>query len=123
MGACDSAVEQPLGIEVAGVGTVYPAGRVTCATVDRCGDVLDEVNAWLGQWEGDRSSWSVDLHEPRTMEGGTIDRSGGSTWIAVVTFDDGTHTAVMVGCGEGIVPTCSSSDGSGRAHRSEVPKK
>jgi hypothetical protein len=57
------------------------------------------------------------------MEGGTITRSGGATWIAVVTFADGAQTAVMVGCGEGIMATCASADASGRAHRSEIPEK
>lgn len=121
--ACESAGDPSLGIEVAGVGTFYPASRVTCEIVDRCGDVLDEVGAWLGEWASDRTSWSVELHEPRTIDGGTITRSGGATWIAVVTFEDGTQTTVMVGCGEGIMATCASADASGRAHRSEFPEK
>lgn len=120
--ACESAAD-PVGIEVAGVGTLYPGGRVTCQTVERCGDILDEVGAWLGEWASDRSSWSVELHEPRTLEAGTITRSGGGTWIAVVTFEDGTQTAVMVGCGEGIMATCASADAFGRVHRSEIREK
>jgi hypothetical protein len=65
----------------------------------------------------------VTFHEPTTSDGqGGIHRSGGDTWIAVVTFNDGSRIPILVGCGVGLnLHWCFSRDPSGREHETNGP--
>jgi hypothetical protein len=106
------------GISAAGT-MFYPGEEVGCAGTGECADLLAEVDAWADAHERGRGAvvW-VTLHEPASEDGTAgIMRSGGSTWMAVVTFADGSRTALMVGCGVGIDPEmCFSVDADGRDH-------
>lgn len=117
--ACDSGVDRRLAIDLNGIATYYPGRQVECSRVDRCGDVLAEVDAWVElHARPARTDHLVTLHEPATVEGpAVITRSGGSTWVAVVTFSDGSRAAFIVGCGMGIaIELCFSDDGNGHYH-------
>jgi hypothetical protein len=123
VGACGPEVH----LEFAGIdstaGTFYPGHKVSCERgVEHCVDVLAEVAAFVNQHDRAQGAVSsITLHQPTTADGhGIILRSGGGTWIAVVTFEDGSQTAVMVGCGVGIdTDMCFSSDAQGRSHVSD----
>lgn len=99
-------VDRGLAVRFPGSGTLYPGSRAyDCAAINRCADVIAEVARW--------ATWTApELGEPASVTfHGAIDaagqeimlsRSGGGTWIAVVTWPDGTRRAVVVGCGVGI---------------------
>jgi hypothetical protein len=103
---------------------LYPGHQVGCDVVDHCQNVLAEIDAFLAEHDpGQGPAASVTLHMPTSAEGPrAMNRSGGGTWMAIITFGDGSRTALMVGCGVGIEPgRCFSGDALGRKHMGVHP--
>jgi hypothetical protein len=109
--ACDAAPAVPdpsLAVRGPSGGLLYPDPEThDCATVSRCGDLTAEIARWAARTV-------PELGEPASVTfHGAIDdagrhilltRSGGGTWVAVVSWPGGTRRAVLVGCGVGVDP-------------------
>ena len=83
----------------------YPGTEVPCNQIDRCRDMLAELERWSTAHAGSHGpARSVTFHEFVDDQDKPFiaTRSGGDTWIAVLTFDDGYRVALAVGCGVGI---------------------
>jgi hypothetical protein len=105
---------------------LYPGHHVGCDVTGDCENVLAEVEAFFAEYEPDKGpTASVTIHTPATADGpAAITRSGGGTWMAIVTFGDGSPTALLVGCGVGVEPGgCFSLDALGRRHQGMHPNR
>ena len=94
---------------------LYPAAAMDCREIERCNDMLAEIERWTTRTET-RSALAppsaVTFHSAVDEGGNTIllNRTGGASWIAVVMYANGTQTSVLVGCGVGLqVDRCFSS--------------
>jgi hypothetical protein len=87
-------------------GPLHPSNPAAdCATLSRCADMLAEIGRWSERTAPELGPpTSVTFHGARDEVGNVIlmTRSGGSTWIAVVTWSSGRRAAVVVGCGVGV---------------------
>jgi hypothetical protein len=84
---------------------LYPGATIACDQTGRCDDYLAEVRRWAARTSAGRGDpASITFHEvaDSSGQGLVMTRSGGGTWIAVVTFRDGSRAAALVGCGVGI---------------------
>jgi hypothetical protein len=123
LNGCGSAVDRLPGFQVADA-TFYPREQVSCEATGDCARLVSTIDGWLCRHANERGpAASVTFHVPGTADGtGRITRSGGRTWIAVVTFIDGSQIPIMVGCGAGIMEDyCSSGDPSDRSYRKDIP--
>jgi hypothetical protein len=121
VGGCGPAIHTELaGVDVTGYGPMYAGDEVGCGTLGGCRDLLAEVDAFVDEYEPGRGPVSVTFHTLATAEGpAVVMRSGGSTWMAIVTLNDGSRSALVIGCGIGIaVDMCFSTDAAGRHHLS-----
>lgn len=99
-----------------GVGIAYGRSQVPCDMLERCVGLLSEIEGWIGQYGGGRTADAVTFHWASVV------RSGGSTYVAIVRFGDGSQTELLVGCGVGLdQEKCFSEDTAGRHHDSHQP--
>ena len=110
--ACDS-TSDPVGgspvdrsLVVAGPGSsLYPGQQLVCNADMRCPDMRAEIERWAAASAVDLGPIvEVRFHGAVDDQGRHIllTRSGGGTYVAVVTFGDGSAVAVLVGCGIGV---------------------
>jgi len=91
----------------AGSGYLYPGKPIACEQTSRCNDLLAEIDRWVARVMPERSPIAgVAFHTFVDDRGRSIlmTRSGGNTWLAVVTLADGAQIGLTVGCGIGIHP-------------------
>jgi hypothetical protein len=102
LAACEVAVDRSLAIHSA-AGTVYPGHQRPCS--DRCDDMTAEILRWIDrEAPGDAGLASLTWHTmvDEAGNGVLMNRSGGSTWLAVATLTDGSRIPLLVGCGVGL---------------------
>ena len=110
--ACDSTIDTTSGssvdrtLFVAGPGSsVYPGEEYACSALMRCADMRAEIERWAAaSMDGHGPIAAVTFHRMLDDQGRhlLLTRSGGGTYIAIVTFGDGSAVAVLVGCGIGV---------------------
>ena len=110
--ACDSTTDTTSGspvdptLVVAGPGSsLYPGQEYLCSAQMRCADMRAEIERWAAASPEDHGAIiAVTFHGALDDQGRHIllTRSGGGTYVAVVTFGDGSTVAVLVGCGIGV---------------------
>ena len=100
-------IDHRLGVVGPSGGTLYPGARVDCVPSIRCDDMRGEIDRWVARSAPTRGPvLDVSFHGFIDESGGIIlmNRSGGGTWLAVVTLADGGRIGLSVGCGVGISP-------------------
>jgi hypothetical protein len=92
----------------AGSGSLYPGETITCQPSMHCDDLRAEVERWVAREMPDRGPVAdISFHtfvDERGEGRLSMVRSGGGTWLAVVTLADGAQIGLSVGCGMGIDP-------------------
>ncbi|SRR5258705_8352355 len=90
----------------AGPGSLYPGETMACKPSMRCDDMRAEIDRWVAREMPDRGPVAdVSFHTFVDEQGDghiLMVRSGGGTWLAVVTLAHGEQIGLSVGCGIGI---------------------
>ena len=107
-GVVQPPIDRSLSVRGPGGGErLYPGRAFACSEVGRCPELVAEIGRWADRaMPRAGAPTDVSFHGAVDDAGRTIllTRSGGSTWIAVMSFADGTRAAAMVGCGVGVDP-------------------
>jgi hypothetical protein len=105
-GPADTAPDRRISVtNASGNGLLYPGQALPCDPTMRCRELRAEIDRWAARAAPDHGPIvEVSFHTFVDDAGQSIimTRSGGGTYLAIVTFGGGEQIGLKVGCGIGI---------------------
>ena len=106
--AADTAPDRRISVtNASGNGLLYPGRALPCEPTMRCHDLRAEIDRWAARAAPEqRPILDIAFYTFVDEAGQSIimTRSGGGTYLAIVTFGGGEQIGLKVGCGIGVDP-------------------